>query len=269
MQRFMSALSKQRHRRRPMRMRLVIELEGGRFDCRKASATKFISANNLRHLEALARQLQQRTVSGEDQGSSPPTAVSGEDLGSNPPTAVSGEDLGSNPPTAVSGEDLGSTPPTAVSGEDLGSSPPTAVSGEDLGSTPSYCFREKWVQVHLLLSIERTKVQAYLMYKGDEQEPERSTSLGLWLRTSTNCIFRDAYLSRKQTSENMKTSFVVFALVMLLVAISGAQASDYRCTRNGGTCRNRNTESCWTGSWHKYLCVGPSNRQCCIPWIRW
>ena len=32
-------------------------------------------------------------------------------------------------------------------------------------------------------------------------------------------------LSKKQTYENMKTSFVVFALIMLLVAISGAQAS--------------------------------------------
>ena len=32
-------------------------------------------------------------------------------------------------------------------------------------------------------------------------------------------------LSRKQTYENMKTSFVVFTLVMLLVAISGAQTS--------------------------------------------
>ena len=32
-------------------------------------------------------------------------------------------------------------------------------------------------------------------------------------------------LSRKQTSESMKTSFVVFALIMLLVATNGAQAS--------------------------------------------
>ena len=32
-------------------------------------------------------------------------------------------------------------------------------------------------------------------------------------------------LSRKQTYENMKASFVVFTLIMLLVAINGAQSS--------------------------------------------
>ena len=31
-----------------------------------------------------------------------------------------------------------------------------------------------------------------IQYKGDEQEPQTSPVLGLWLRTSTDCIFRDA-----------------------------------------------------------------------------
>ena len=47
--------------------------------------------------------------------------------------------------------------------------------------------------------------------------------------TESDSIFRKrsqfVQLSRKQTYENMKTSFVVFTLIMLLFAISGAQAS--------------------------------------------
>ena len=46
----------------------------------------------------------------------------------------------------------------------------------------------------MTLTVIRKKCRA-IQYKGDEQVPERSTSLGLWLPTSTNCIFRDAYVS--------------------------------------------------------------------------
>ncbi|KAI0234021.1 hypothetical protein LSAT2_015770 [Lamellibrachia satsuma] len=66
----------------------------------------------------------------------------------------------------------------------------------------------------------------------------------------------------------MKTSFVVFTLIMLLVAISGAQASDYGCTGNGGICQDTNV-TCGV-SYKENLCDGGQSRQCCFkPYQSW
>ncbi|KAI0231982.1 hypothetical protein LSAT2_017675 [Lamellibrachia satsuma] len=45
--------------------------------------------------------------------------------------------------------------------------------------------------------------------------------------------------------------------------MSGAQASDYRCTNNGGVCQNK-SNPCTGGIYLKYICGGSYNRQCCI-----
>ena len=44
----------------------------------------------------------------------------------------------------------------------------------------------------MTVTVIREKCRA-IQYKGDELEPERSTRLGLWLHTSTNCICKCYY----------------------------------------------------------------------------